>query len=401
MCRSPIFHRLEEQIQPEFLEIPYPQKGVTGCQHMGIGHKLATRKAYMDRACFVALTPDLVISEGSIERVQNLAAHGYNMVLVAALRFAEEPFLGELEKRGFWKPHGRPSENGTPLIISGRELTSMAMKSFHSETANYDWDNPYSSILLPLSLWRVNGDEGMILHSFSWAPFLLDYSIVTNHDDSAFNEWTFDGDYIYRNFAETSRIYVVQDSDEVMMVSWASLGSNPLKTEPLWLYRNRMIRDYLKRWFLKLTYHADIMDPLKRRIFPLAVKWHSSEITPVYRDAEKRAEKHIAGVFQYSRWSKLLGSLEGMVLVLIYFFVGLLSTILQKVTESRSRKSESGGAGFENARTSLNSADKKRNLAVKLSHTLSQGKSIMKLLTYISRKDKLWRLVYIINIRLY
>jgi hypothetical protein len=401
MCQSSIFRRLEEQIQPEFFEIPYPQEGVTGCQHMGIGHKLATRKAYMDRAYFVALTPDLVISEGSIERIQNLAVQGYNMVLVAALRFAEEPFLGELEKRGFWNPHGRPSENGEPLILSGRELTSMAMKSFHSETENYNWDNPYSSILLPLSIWRVNGDEGMILHSFSWAPFLLDYSIITKHDDSAFNEWTFDGDYVYNNFAKTSRIYVVQDSDEVMMVSWAPLGSNPLKTVPHWLYRHGMIRDYFKRWFLTLTYHADIMDPLKRKIFPLAVKWHSGEIGPVYREAEKRAEKYIANVFQYSRGSKLLGRLEGMLLVTIFFSVGLLSTILQKVAESCSQEHASGCDGSESAEPSLSNKDKKSNLAVKLFYKLSQCKTIMKLFTYLPRQDKLWRLVYIINIRLY
>ena len=62
----------------------------------------------------------------------------------------------------------------------------------------------------------------MIIHSFSWAPLLVDYSAIKKHDTSTFENWTLDGDYIFQNFKNIDLIHVVEDSDEIMLVSFTS-----------------------------------------------------------------------------------------------------------------------------------------------------------------------------------
>ncbi len=46
------------------------------------------------------LTPDCMLSDGSVARLQELARDGTQLVLTAALRFGEEPFLAHLRNLG-------------------------------------------------------------------------------------------------------------------------------------------------------------------------------------------------------------------------------------------------------------------------------------------------------------
>lgn len=293
MRTTAIWRRLEREIEPVLLEIPYPAPGVSGCQHMGVGHILATERAFQDRAYFLALTPDLFVSDGSIANVQRHAREGKAIVLVAALRFAEEPLLDELRRRGRFDPARPPQATGEPLVLPPREMTAMALRSLHSESRSYVWDEPFGATLLPLCLWRVGGDEGMIVHSFSWAPFLLDYGVVKDHDTSALQNWTFDGDYVHRNFAGTDRVHVVEDSDEIMMVSWSPLAYQPFSTRPRLGWSRPALRRFLKSSILEATYHGDIMDPFKRNLFPHAVTWHSGEVGRDYERTKRLARRYV------------------------------------------------------------------------------------------------------------
>ena len=63
-----------------------------------------------------------------------------------------------------------------------------------------------------------------MLHSLSWAPLLLDYGAVGDHDTSTFDQWTLDGDYLFNNSGNMKKIHVVQDSDEIFLASWGPLG---------------------------------------------------------------------------------------------------------------------------------------------------------------------------------
>jgi hypothetical protein len=287
----PIFHRLGEYIEPVLVEIPPLPEGVSNCIHMGVGHKQATEITYRDKAYGIALTPDLLVSDGSIEAVQKHALAGKHLVYTAALRFAEENLFHELAAQGIVNDQDRKSMTGDPLVASGRQLIKAGLRSLHSETMRYEWDAPYFTDFPVACFWRVPGEEGIVLHSFSWAPFLLDYSIVNDHNTDTFDEWTFDGDYVYKNFYNAKNIHIVQDSDEIMLVSWAPWADKELSLEPARRNTSRFLARMNKGMALYDIYHSDIMDPLKRKIFQHSVYWHAGSVTEAYKKTDSKVSK--------------------------------------------------------------------------------------------------------------
>jgi len=289
----PIFRRMAECIEPVFVEIPPQPEGVSNCIHMGVGHKKATDITYRDKAYGIALTPDLLISDGSIEAIQKHALEGKHIVYTAALRFAEELLFDELKKLGVINGGRRNSLNAEPLIATGRELVKAGLKSFHSETMRYEWDAAYFTDFPVACFWKVPGEDGIILHSFSWAPFLLDYSIVDDHKTDTFDEWTFDGDYVYKNFYHAKDVHIVQDSDEIMLVSWAPWKDKELSLEPQRRNTIPLLSRLNKGLVLYGIYNSTIMDPLKKKIFHYPVRWHAGSVTDNFKKIEQKVSKLI------------------------------------------------------------------------------------------------------------
>ena len=286
MRASPVFQLLERFVEPVFIEIPPCPPERSGCQHMGIGHRAACELAYKDKAYAVVLTPDCMISDGSVARLQQLADCGVELVLTAALRFGEEPFLGHLRAMGCL-PAAGDSEPAMPLSITGRQMAYAAVNGFHSETLAYEWDAPGLMVISPAAWWRVPGEDGIVLHSLSWAPLLLDYSAVGVHDTSTFDQWTLDGDYLFNNSGNMKKIHVVQDSDEIFLASWGPLAERPVK-KTRFPFDNR-----LAGHFFKQSFYSAFFDPLKRRLFFLPVRWHSKPLNANWTAVEQRADTEL------------------------------------------------------------------------------------------------------------
>ncbi len=177
---SPIFALLQRFVDPLYLEIPPHRSGVLACMHMGIGHRRACELAHAAKAYGFVLTPDLIFADGAIERLQQLASQGVELALVPALRFAEEPLFDHLKEWGITPDaHGA---RATPIAIDNRKLVSAALASMHSETKAYEWKSPHFHATPSAVWWRVPGEDGIVLHSLSWAPLLLDFAAISNHD---------------------------------------------------------------------------------------------------------------------------------------------------------------------------------------------------------------------------
>lgn len=282
-----VFRAVSRWVTPVFIEIPPCPPERSGCQHMGTGHRLACEMAYRDRAYGAVLTPDSMLSDGSISRLQALALTGVELVLTAALRFGEEPFLANLRDIGAI-PAASRSASGAALTISGRQMVLAAVNGLHSETLAYEWDAPGVLAILPAAWWRVPGEDGMLLHSLSWAPLLLDYGAVADHDTSTFDEWTLDGDYVFRNIKSMDRVHVVQDSDELFIASWGPLAERPVKRLQIPIFRK-----VLAGLFFRQSFQSEFFDALKRRIFFLPVRWHSKPINQKWAVTERRAASEL------------------------------------------------------------------------------------------------------------
>ena len=294
LAKTRIFATLRQHIEPYLVEISPAPPGKHGCEHMGIGHKLATQMAHRDGAYGVFLTPDMMVSDGTVRALCRHALAGAKVVLVAAVRFGEEPLFQHLRAMGVLKEDERPSERterGVALAITGRQMVAACIHSFHSETQRYEWEAPYFTSFPSACWWRVPGEEGIVLHSLSWAPFLFNYSAIEKHDTSAIENWTMDGNYVHQNFGDGSDIQVVTDSDEMMLVSWAPLADRPQSLFPNPLKMLPIIGHLIKGGTLRASLLSGLFDRLKLRIFFLPVCWHTQSLTPEWNATEERAAR--------------------------------------------------------------------------------------------------------------
>ena len=282
-----LFRRLCLYVEPIFFEMPFPQKGDLKMLVMSKGHKQVSMKAYEDQAYGVYVTPDLVLSDGSVSAMERLAEEGKKVVLCVAIRFQQETILPELEQKGFLAP-------GCPLSMSSRELMDVALKHLHSETLRYEFEAPYFADS-PISVywWTVPGQR-MIIHSFSWAPLVVDYGALKHHDTQTFENWTLDGDYIHRNFPNPGDVYVVTDSDEISLVSFTKEADLhfDLVPEPKKAQYGILTHVY-KVGLIRALKDSLIMDPLKRYIFPKGVLLHSDASDPHKSEEGKHVEQVI------------------------------------------------------------------------------------------------------------
>jgi hypothetical protein len=288
MRSSAIFRRLEQYITPIYLEIPPCPPGRGGCEHMGHGHKLACEYAFQKKGYAVLVTPDSMLSDGTVARLQEHAQDGKKLVLAVALRFGEGPFLGNLKSAGLVPAESR-RDTGTPLIISGREMSRAAVKGLHGETLSYEWDAPYLVSIPAAAWWGVPGEDGMVIHSISWAPMLIDYAGVASHDTSTFDNWTLDGDYIHRNVNWREATYIVQDSDEIFIASWGPMNDGPATTGRWGLLKHAGLRDLVHGAQIRRVYNSYFSDPMKRHLLFKTVRWHANPINSKWDPIECRA----------------------------------------------------------------------------------------------------------------
>ncbi len=293
MRDRPIFQLLKRYVEPVFLRIPPCPPETVNSSHMGIGHKLATQMTFEDRAYGVLLTPDLMVSDGTIAAVQRHAVNGVQVVLCAALRFGEEPLFEHLKQMGVISIESRFGDEARPLTVTSRQLVWAGIRSFHSEVQSCEWDSPYFPRFQIAVWWRVPREDGIILHSGSWAPLLVDYGALKEHDTSMMDNWTIDGDYVFRNFGLTGKVHVVRDSDEMILVSWGPLSDRAIPLEPLHEFTNRFSGEWEKGAWLYKALEGTSYDPLKREIFKRPVYWHTRDINQERWDAAENRALHL------------------------------------------------------------------------------------------------------------
>ena len=282
-----IFRLLERYVEPVFIEIPPCPPGRSGCQHMGIGHRIALDMAYRDKA-YARCSHAGLHAFGRQHRATAGACSSWYATR-AHRRFAlwRGAVLCSSSRYGWPTRRQADGEDAKPITMSGRQMAYAAVNGFHSETLAYEWDAPGLMAISPAAWWRVPGEDGIVLHSLSWAPLLLDYASIGDHDTSTFDQWTLDGDYLFNNFNNSKRVHVVQDSDEIFLASWGPLAERPVK-------KTRFpFDDRLAGLFFKQSFYSGFFDPLKRKMFFLPVRWHAKPLNAKWTAVEERAAREL------------------------------------------------------------------------------------------------------------
>ena len=197
------------------IDLAVPDEPFNKLLLMSKGHKQGSSVAYREAARAVFLTPDMLFSHDCVTNLQRISKANKKVVLCCAVRFDLEACINSLKKRFIFSP-------GTPLTLPAIELADVAIDCMHSETKQFEWNKSYFADYPVACFWRIRPFKALVIHSFSWAPLLVDYSSLKSHNTSTFEKWTLDGDYIFKNFRSLDDIYVVQDSREIMLVTLTS-----------------------------------------------------------------------------------------------------------------------------------------------------------------------------------
>lgn len=294
---APIFPLLVRHIEPVWIEMPLPEPDDSKMMVMSRGQKECLEMAFRDRAYGIVLAPDLVLSDGSVAELQRLALEGKKLVLSVALRFSMDPIVAAFRSRGLMRP-------GEALTLQPRELMQIALPNLHSEIRRFEWDAPYFSEFPISCYWRVPDGSGIVVHSFSWAPMLLDFGSLKEHRSETLDNWTLDGDYVHLNFPGSrptdDDVHVVTDSDRLAFVSMTS--ESDLTFYPLeghWTKSLPVVGTWTKSYLLNKAYHEPVFDDLKRELFVIPVKLHSGELSNSWGKIENDAKVIFAKCIGY------------------------------------------------------------------------------------------------------
>lgn len=283
-----LFKTLLTHINVEFVDLGDPDLTKQKMKLMSHGHKLVSELAFRDKAIGVFLTPDLILSDGSITVLQNLVTLGKKVVLCPAVRYEYYGCMEGFERLGVMRP-------GKPMVLSARQIMSVVLRNFHSETVTWLWDEPFYAPNPVVSLWKALGEANYILHGYSWAPLAVDYGALQNHDIKTFELSTLDQDYIYRNFGVSDDIYVVTDSDEITLVSFTKEEEMhvPLHAEPA--QNISFLRKVIKKNNLRRFHYCPVhgMDPLKKQLVLKTIYLHSDDITSEWEEVVRRSQRLI------------------------------------------------------------------------------------------------------------
>ncbi|CAA7612113.1 hypothetical protein [Magnetospirillum sp. UT-4] len=267
---EPLFHQLQAHCEVVWFEIPMPGPEDSKMRMQSLGHRLVSERCFADGALGVFLTPDIILSDGSLARIEHYARQGVKVLFSVAIRFSQDPIEQELVSRGRMRPD-------QPMAIGARELMEIGLANLHSETKRYEFGSP-AFAHSPISVfWRASG--GIVIYSFSWCPILVDYGALREHDTSTFDEWTLDGDYIYRNFPDARDVMIITDSDDVGMISLTREAdlTFDLRPDP---DVNWWLGGLVRRARLHALWAGPVMDPLKRDLFLTPVVFHQGGVTP-------------------------------------------------------------------------------------------------------------------------
>ena len=269
-----------------------PSVGVNSVEHMAEGHSRAAAMCQEARAIGSLLHPDMVFADGFVASLERYIASHMEVVLAPALRLAETPLFASLSLN----PN---RESGEPLVLRPRKVAAAVIASLHDEIIECEMHGPRLS-MLPNCVWWRNRDRGLLVHSFTWSPLLIDHAAISEHVLDGLRGPIPDGDYIARNFSANARIAFVGDSDDIAFASWTpdAVGARErrrsiLQNLPI---LGRALRDaILRRTYLHYTRDFyPFGDHIKAKGFQVPLKIHIDDLDVSWNEIAVRADRDLA-----------------------------------------------------------------------------------------------------------
>jgi hypothetical protein len=161
----------------------------------------------------------------------------------------------------------------------------------------FDQERPSPGFPLPLRYWRIKGNRGLLMHTFLTGMLaLIDFATLAPNHADCLDLCDIENDYVAKNCTDSSRIHVVQDSDEFILASLTPKSVNWAPPPP--------VRYYAPGWLTEIERLSNIResmkfyatangDHVKRDLFARPIRWHRGDIDDVWTQEERRIERSI------------------------------------------------------------------------------------------------------------
>jgi hypothetical protein len=259
---SVIFPLLSQYIKVVFLPITVTAEHKYDL--MTLGHRMAVE--YVDRRGFcVFLSPDALVSDGTLQRLFDLVVGGRRVIAGFGPRVDEERFLADVRKLPQYR-------DGEPLSLPSRQLVEMTMQCLHSDTKHHFVDCPYFPEKPYACIWSGPQGDGMLVRSLNLHPYVFDCRLIGEGDNVA--HLTIDWYLIPRFVTDWNDFYVEKDSDQVCIIGTTPVG---LKAKPR--KRNCLDAETLSLWLLRNQYalinRTSFLYPILFHSRPLIQEWET------------------------------------------------------------------------------------------------------------------------------
>jgi hypothetical protein len=273
---------------------------------MSQGHRLLAQKMFEYRARGVIVYPDMILADGALKKIEQLAQRGYKAVLCLAVRFANEGLIEDLKVRKLVTP-------GESIIVEPEELARLTIKNMHSELVRLEFDGSIDDQgAAAASFWVVKPGQNLLFHSANWAPLLIDYGSLNDHDETAFDTWTLDGDYVAKNISDVRNVYVVRDTTELFVSGFTPESQVSYPQHRVFSYSLPFVGPAIKmartRDFLLRTGLLN-SDHLKNECYSIPIRLRGGPSPEkAWRKVEQRAAKIIKQIHKGNSTSLRIGS---------------------------------------------------------------------------------------------
>jgi hypothetical protein len=253
-------------------------------QAMSDGHRLLADRMFEDGAYGVFVYPDSLLADGGLARLRELAQSGKKVVMCLAVRFANEHLIGALHERGLLR-------KGEPLTVDAMTLARLSITHMHSEARRCDFEAEAFDYGAGAYFWTVTPGQNVLFHTGNWAPMLVDYGSLAEHDTSTFARWTLDGDYVHSNFPDPKDFYIVQNTSELFISGFTPESQTSYSLKPFFPYRFGGLRSWLK---IRLAHHflvrRGLFDAVKLEFFRYPIRMQGGDIPEAaWQQVEQRA----------------------------------------------------------------------------------------------------------------
>ncbi|MCH7868916.1 MAG: hypothetical protein IH881_14560 [Myxococcales bacterium] len=280
---SAIFPKLADTVAVEFHTIESEDFFGSRSQHALLTdrHRHAVAIAQRRDEILIILAPDAIWSDGSFLRMHELAHDGARTVMMAVPRATKSSFLTALETKF-------PEDISSGVTLDNRTIMRLLLENLHICANNHIWREERLTSWPSQLLWRV-GREGLLVRAFHLHPVLIRPTLW----DGAM-PGTIDGEYVANAIQETSKIYVVRDSDEIAGVEIsATIEGNVHRSTPntdsgtkrvaAWMRRstNSLHRQYVRNM---IRLHANEIDPACETLWNAAEEASNAVLDRVNHD---------------------------------------------------------------------------------------------------------------------